>query len=145
MNFIIKTQVGQSAAQVLDGFDAELFLALKPPLIPLELNRFDGCEKGDKVHLVLGKNPISQEWHALISEHGEDETKFYFTDIGEKLPFPLKDWCHRHRIHKTPKGAIIEDNITYTSGWLLFDGIMFPLLYGMFFLRKRIYREYFKV
>ena len=144
MNFRIETRVGQSAKMVLDGFNEDLFLALKPPLMPLELIRFDGCEKGDKVQLVLGIKPLSQKWDALVVEHGEDDGKFYFTDIGETLPFPLKDWKHRHQILKLDDGSIIVDDITYTTGFSLLDVLMYPIMYLQFYIRKPVYRRLFK-
>ncbi len=144
MKFSISTSVNRSAKDVLSGFDAELFLALKPPLLPLSLEQFDGCETGDRVKLKLGMKPFEQKWHALITEHGETNDSIYFIDVGEKLPFPLKDWCHRHFIHKNKNGgSVIEDNITYTTGYVLLDVILYLPLYFTFFIRKRIYRQFF--
>lgn len=143
MHFRIETKVGQKAEKVLSGFDESLFLALKPPLMPLKLLRFDGCEKGDRVQLVLGIPPFSQKWNALVIEHGENDEYFYFTDIGEKLPFPIKDWKHRHFIIKQNKEAIIADDITYTTGFLLLDYLMYPILYLQFRMRKPVYKKLF--
>jgi len=144
MNFRIETKVKQPAKMVLDGFNEDLFLALKPPLMPLKLLRFDGCEKGDKVQLILGIQPLSQKWDALVIEHGEDDEKFYFTDIGESLPFPLKDWKHRHQILKLEQGSIIVDDITYTTGFSILDFFMYPIMYLQFYIRKPVYSRLFK-
>lgn len=143
MHFRIETKVNQKAHDVLSGFDESLFVALKPPLMPLELLRFDGCEKGDKVQLVLGIKPFSQKWNALVVEHGENDECFYFTDIGEKLPFPIKDWKHRHFIMKERSGSIIVDDITYTTGFRLLDYLMYPIMYLQFLIRKPVYKKLF--
>lgn len=143
MHFRIETEVGQTAKQVLSGFDESLFLALKPPLMPLKLLRFDGCEKGDRVELVLGIPPFSQEWNALVVEHGENDDAFYFIDIGEKLPFPLKDWKHRHLILKKGDKSVIVDDITYSTGLKLLDYLMYPVLYLQFYIRIPVYRKLF--
>ncbi|MGK0389475.1 MAG: ligand-binding SRPBCC domain-containing protein [Maribacter sp.] len=144
MHFRIETEVSQSAQKVLDGFNEDLFLALKPPVMPLELLRFDGCEKGDKVQLILGISPFSQRWNALVIEHGENDEMLYFTDIGEKLPFPIKDWKHRHQILKREKGAVIVDDITYTTGFYPLDMLMYPVMYLQFWMRVPVYRRLFK-
>ena len=143
MHFRIETAVNQSAQKVLDGFNEDLFLALKPPIMPLELLRFDGCEKGDKVQLVLGISPFSQRWNALVIEHGETDEMLYFTDIGEKLPFPIKKWTHRHQILKKEKGAVIVDDITYTTGFYPLDLLMYPVMYLQFGMRVPVYRRLF--
>ncbi len=139
----IETKVNQSAQEVMDGFDEDLFKALKPPLMTLNLHRFDGCEKGDKVELEVGLLTFLQPWHALVTEHGEDEEKLYFTDIGARLPFPLKDWTHRHQILKHSLGSTVVDDITYKTVWFPFDYLMYPVIYMQFWLRKKIYRQFF--
>ncbi len=144
MNFIIQTPVNTNADEVLSKFDADLFVALKPPFMPLELKRFDGCKAGDKVHLCLGKKPFLQYWDALVTEHGEENDYYYFIDIGERLPFPLKRWTHLHKIYKKENGSIIEDNITFHSPFKLLDFLLYPFLYFMFYLRKKVYRNYFQ-
>ena len=73
MKILIKTTVQQNYKKVWKGFNQELFEALKPPLLPLELRRFDGSETGDEVHIRLGKGFLSQDWNALIIEHGGNE------------------------------------------------------------------------
>lgn len=143
MHFRIETEVQQSAKQVLAGFDESLFLALKPPLMPLKLLRFDGCEKGDRVELVLGIPPLSQQWNALVIEHGENEEGYFFTDIGEKLPFPLKGWKHRHFILKKGNKSIIVDDINYTTGLTILDYLMYPILYLQFYIRIPVYKKLF--
>lgn len=143
MHFRIETEVNQSAQEVWEGFNEDLFLELKPPLMPLKLLRFDGCEKGDRVQLILGISPFSQRWNALVTEHGENDAMLYFTDVGEKLPFPLKDWTHRHQILKQEKGSIIVDDITYTIGCYPLDVLIYPIMYLQFWMRKPVYRRLF--
>ncbi len=127
----------------MSQFNEKLFVALKPPLVSVELNRFDGCTKGDKVHLTL-KFPLgpSQKWNALVTENGEDDEKIYFIDKGEILPFPIKEWTHEHLIFKKSVNAcIITDKITYFTGNKILDVCIFPFLYFVFYWRKPIYRK----
>lgn len=46
--------VKEPVETVKQGFNEELFKALKPPIIDLIVERFDGCKKGDEVHLKIG-------------------------------------------------------------------------------------------
>lgn len=145
INFKIKTVVEQDYKTVFERFDEDLFLALKPPLLPLTLNRFDGSMKGDEVHITLGKGALSQDWNALIVEQAELADEIYFIDVGSKLPFFLKDWKHKHRIVKEGEGAMIIDDISYKTPFFLMDYLMFPVLYLQFWARKPVYTRYFKL
>lgn len=139
MNIYIVTQVSQSIPQVFGAFNQELFLALKPPFLPMKLLRFDGCKVGDQVHLDLGLNV----WISLITEHQIGEDECYFVDEGSQLPFPLKKWRHQHLIKRQGEETLIIDNIDYSTGLKLLDLIVFPFFYFMFWLRKPVYRKFF--
>ena len=144
MKILIKTQVQQHYKKVWKGFNQELFEALKPPLLPLELRRFDGSETGDEVHIRLGKGFLTQDWNAVIIEHGSDEKECYFIDEGSKLPFFLKNWKHRHRILKESENtSIIIDDISYQTPFWLLDYLMYPVMYLQFWARKPVYKKVF--
>lgn len=143
MKILIKTQVEQNHHQVWKGFNRDLFLALKPPFPPMELRRFDGSETGDEVHIRLGAGALSQDWNALIVEHGKTDEEYYFIDEGSTLPFFLKSWTHRHRILKKENGAVIIDDIQYRTPNILLDYLMYPLMYFQFWMRQPIYRKVF--
>ncbi len=144
MKIVVETIVNQYYKRVAEGFNEDLFMALKPPLMPLELLRFDGCEKGDEVHIRLGKKPISTLWIAEIIENGRDDNEIYFIDIGKQLPFILNKWTHRHRIiNKSSTETKIIDAIEYYTGFILLDFILYPLFYLQFLLRKPIYKRTF--
>lgn len=144
MKIVIATIVEQDYETVFDRFDEKLFLKLAPPFIPLNLQRFDGCMVGDEVHLVLGKGFFKQEWHAKIIEQQKTESEIYFIDTGALLPKPLKHWKHRHRIIKKGNQSEIIDDIAYSTGNKLLDIIMYPIMYLQFWIRKPIYKAYFK-
>lgn len=146
MKIIIKTTVEQDYKTVFSRFDENLFLALKPPFLPLTLRQFDGSMKGDEVKITLGKGFLSQDWDALIVEQVETEAEIYFIDKGVKLPFFLKKWTHRHRILKLNNGQseIIDDIAYFTPLGKIMDFLMFPVLYLQFWMRKPVYKRYFK-
>jgi len=140
MRLHLKTQVSQDYQKVWAQFDEKLFLALNPPLMPVKLVRFDGCQKGDEVHLQF---PFGMKWVSQIVEQGSDEQQHYFIDEGIQLPFPLKYWHHEHRILKKESHCVIEDDITYTTAYKWLDILLYPILYVQFWYRKPIYRRYF--
>jgi|AntRauTorckE5430_2_1112549.scaffolds.fasta_scaffold06714_2 ligand-binding SRPBCC domain-containing protein len=146
MKILIKTTVEQDYKTVFNRFDEALFLALKPPLLPLTLRQFDGSMEGDEVKITLGKGFLSQDWDALIIEQAESEDEIYFIDKGVKLPFFLKTWRHRHRILKLKNGkSEIIDDIEYSTPLgKPMDFLMFPLMYLQFLVRKPVYKRYFK-
>jgi ligand-binding SRPBCC domain-containing protein len=144
MNITIQTSVKASLSGVVKGFNQDLFLKLNPPFPPVRLLQFDGCLKGDHVRLELNFLLFKQDWHSEITESHATESEFYFIDEGRKLPFFLKSWRHKHIIRKENSGAVIIDDITYTTGTLLTDFLFYPALLGQFIYRKPVYKRVFK-
>lgn len=144
MHFKISTKVEQDFESVFNKFDVYLFKRLKPPLIGLKVNRFDGCEKGDEVHVEINTLGWKQEWIALITEKTATNNEIYFVDEGLQLPKPLKKWRHKHVIAKFIDNSIIIDNIAYNTNSVFLDILLFPVVYVQFFLRKGAYKSYFK-
>lgn len=145
MNIFLHTKVEQSFETVVSGFDRDLFQALKPPLMQLTLKRFDGCKKGDTVHLQMGIGPIRQEWISLITYDHLTESQFKFIDKGTLLPPPLKEWAHQHIVNAmVDGGSEIIDHIDYSTGKKWLDILIYPAMYLLFWLRKPVYRKYFR-
>lgn len=142
MRIKISTRVKQDFKKVFSNFDKDLFLALKPPLVPLKLLRFDGCNTGDEVHLDLG---AGQQWVSVITQAGQTDTSVYFVDEGKVLPFFLRFWRHEHTISISPNnsGTIITDNIEYKSHNSLLEYMLYPILYAQFAWRKPVYQRLF--
>ncbi len=145
MHLYLRTHVAAAPAQVWQGFTRELFLALAPPFPPFRLLRFDGCHRGDEVHLELGAGPLRQRWTSLITEHGTaPDGTYFFVDEGRQLPAPLRYWQHRHLMQPAPDGGcyIIED-LTYRTGSGLLDRLLWPAVWAQFAWRRPIYRRWF--
>lgn len=143
MRIRIATKVGASVSLVKEGFTQDLFLRLNPPVPPVRLLQFDGCSTGDQVVLQLNFFLFRQQWVSdIISDH-QDASRWYFVDEGAKLPFFLKKWKHHHEVKKRGDAATIIDAIQYTSGTLLTDVLLYPLLLGQFLYRKPIYKIVF--
>ena len=145
MRIIIKTTVEQDYKTVFARFDKDLFLALKPPFLPLTLRQFDGSMKGDEVKIRLGVGILSQDWDALIIDQQESDDEIYFIDKGTKLPFFLKTWQHKHQIInlKSQNSEIIDDIEFTTPLGKIMDFVMYAILYIQFWMRKTVYKKYF--
>ncbi|NQZ74747.1 MAG: hypothetical protein HRT61_01340 [Ekhidna sp.] len=144
MRVRIKTSVVASLETVKEGFTEDLFLKLNPPFPPVELLRFDGCKKNDVVALELNFILFRQYWISVITEDQDNESEWFFVDKGSQLPFFLKRWRHRHVVQQSGEGAVIIDDITYSTGTILTDLIMYPALLGQFLYRKPVYKRIFK-
>ncbi len=144
MNLKFKTEVSSSLEQVKQGFDRNLFLQLKPPLIQLALDRFDGCEVGHEIHLRVGLPGLLQTWVSRITFHQFAQDSWSFVDEGGPLPFPLKKWRHHHGVRSKPSGGSeITDDITYSSGNRILDLVLFGPLWLSFAGRASVYRRVF--
>ncbi len=140
MQFEIATQVEQDYKQVWARFDENLFMELKPPVIPFQLLRFDGSNVGDEVHISIA----GMAWHAKVVAQEESDSEIYFIDEGAKLPFPLKQWQHKHRMLRNEDGTCtIIDEIEYFTSNRLLDKLIYPFLYQQFAVRQPVYRRYF--
>jgi len=144
MRITIKTKVEQNYIKVFQGFDINLFMKLKPPLIGLRIMRFEGCKTGDNVEIRLNMFGLKQHWHSMITEDFENENSVGFVDEGVKLPWPLKYWRHVHKIEKSIENSIIIDDISYNTGNKLLNFLLFPAFFLQFYYRKPVYKSYFR-
>jgi ligand-binding SRPBCC domain-containing protein len=144
MKISLYTPVNQDYRRVWAGFTRQLFDQLSPPFPPVKVVRFDGCRKGDTVHLRLNFLLFKQDWISLITEQQETNQEIYFIDKGTKLPFFLTFWQHKHRIIRNGDHTRIADEINYRTPTLLTDFLIYPIMYGLFAYRKPIYKRYFQ-
>lgn len=139
MKITLRSKVPCALETVQNRFDGELFKYLLPP--GAQLIAFGGSTKGDIVHLKL---PLAGEWISEITENGKSEDSIYFIDEGRKLPFPLKSWKHKHILTASGEHTIIEDNMSFSSGNIIFDALIYPVLLLSFLPRVWQYKSYFK-
>lgn len=138
MKVIIKTPINKDYKKVFALFNLELFLKLKPPMVELVVERFDGCKKGDEVHLVVS----GKKWVSHIVDYHEDDREIYFVDLGVVTPLPIKKWTHIHRVQKTGENQCqVVDDIEYSTGNAFTDKLLYPALLAMFSLRRPIYKR----
>lgn len=137
-----QTKVKGEPKDIFDQFDQRLFEFLNPALFGVEVLFYQGQNTGDQFSLKL---PLfGQLWEGRITDHHVDENECYFIDQGEKLPFPLKKWRHKHLIKAATSGeSLIIDQVEF-EGSFLFKPLIYVAFYIMFLNRKPKYREYFK-
>lgn len=139
MKIQLQVTVSGQVASVFARFDQKLFEALSPPLMPVRVLRFDGCEVGHEIHLSL---PVG-EWISLITERVVGDSESFFVDEGKKLPFPFVYWRHQHIVRGAKEGVILIDAIEYKTKSPLLDILVRPVLWMMFKARHPVYRRYF--
>lgn len=128
-----------------DGFQKDLFLKLTPPWANIQLLRFDGCKKGDEIHLRIKVLWGRQSWVSLVTEEEKKEDSWMFVDEGKVLPWPLKRWRHVHSINAlSNSSAEIVDNISFDCHWPWLGPLVYPVLWATFAIRPARYRAYFK-
>lgn len=138
MKLTIQTPIAKNYKSVFARFDLELFKKLKPPAVSLEVERFDGCKKGDQVHLIVS----GKKWVSHITDFYQDDNEIYFIDRGVVTPAPIKSWTHIHKIKKTGENeCVIIDDIDFSTGNVLMDKLLYPALLAMFSLRRPIYKR----
>ena len=143
MKIFIKTRIEKNYQIIFSNFNLALFEALKPPLMKLTVERFDGCKAGDEVHLKMSLfGVLNQRWISHITKDVKSDYDIYFVDEGVLIPPPLKKWTHYHRIEKISElASFVIDDIDYKTGYSFLDIILYPPLYLMFYYRKPIYKR----
>ncbi len=144
MKIFISTKVDKTVEEIYPQFSRELFVALTPPLTNLTIDRFDGCKKGDEIHLkIKSLNLFEMSWVSVVTCAEITKEFFYFIDEGVKLPLPLVKWKHVHRVEQSGfNSSLVIDDIEYQCGNKTLDFLMYPILYQTFFHRKKIYKEF---
>lgn len=144
MKIIFETPVHLPFEKVRDQFDQKLFTYLAPPLIPFSIKRFDGCKKGDEVHIELGKG-ITQKWISVMTYEETNAQGWSFIDEGKVLPWPLKSWKHHHRVDKVSDTECkIVDDIEYECSPGILTPVIKPFLWSIFAIRPERYKKFFK-
>lgn len=143
MNIKLSTRVKGNYKDVMASFDRQLFEALAPKHVQMEIVEFTGSKKGDRVHIRF-TSPIKAEWISVITENKIEDHQAYFTDEGTTLPMGLKYWKHKHLVKKISETeSEIIDDITFKGSNALVTLAMYPGIYVSFYPRKNIYQKYF--
>jgi len=69
MQFTFITHVDANINEVSRNFNRELLLKLNPPLIKMNLLRYDGQITGNQLSFQIGIGPLKQQWDGIITAH----------------------------------------------------------------------------
>lgn len=145
MKLYFETELKLPFEKVRAQFTRELFVYLSPGFIPFNLKRFDGCKKGDEVHIEIGQPPLIQRWVSLITSEETNGSGWSFIDEGKVLPWPLKDWKHHHRVDKVSDTECrVVDDISFECSPAFLTPIIWPFLWSVFAIRPGRYQSFFK-
>ena len=147
MHLVLHTSVAApDPAGVLAAFTEPLFRALAPPFPRLQVRRFDGSQPGHEVEVELNWLLFRQPWTSRVTETDATPTEVWFVDEGQRLPWPLRTWRHRHSVSRRRdghRGTVITDDVTYTTGNGALDALLYPMLWTQLAYRRPIYRRWF--
>ncbi|WPU63953.1 hypothetical protein [Peredibacter starrii] len=142
MNLLFKTRIHLPFERIRDQFNRDLFIYLSPPLLPFTIKRFDGCKKGDEVHIGL---LFAQQWISLMTFEETNAKGWSFIDEGKTLPWPLSNWKHHHRVDKiSATESEIVDDIHYECSPSWMAPLIRPILWSVFAIRPKRYQKFFK-
>jgi ligand-binding SRPBCC domain-containing protein len=145
MKLYFETPIQLPFEKIRDRFNRDLFVFLSPGFIPSTLKRFDGCKKGDEVHIELGFSWLPQKWVSIISLEETNASGWLFIDEGKILPWPLSFWKHQHRVDKiSDNESKIVDDIHYECSPAFLAPIIRPFIWSVFAIRPKRYQKFFK-
>ncbi|MFP5387336.1 MAG: hypothetical protein ACLGHN_14760 [Bacteriovoracia bacterium] len=145
MKLLFTTPVPRPFEAIRDKFNRDLFQYLSPGFIPFNIKRFDGCKKGDEIHLGLGPGAIHQEWVSVITFEETNAAGWSFIDEGKVLPWPLKYWKHHHRVDRiSDTESLIVDDINFECSPSFLTPLIKPFLWTVFSIRPHRYKMFFK-
>lgn len=148
MEITVSIPIPHPAQKVFNALNKDAFVALTAaaPFPKVKLIEYQGQAAGSKVHLELDFLLYRQPWISIISENqntiGPDI--FWFEDLGTVLPFPFKKWRHLHKVVKSSESSCqIVEQVYFSTGLILLDYLLIPVVKKMFTDRKPIYLKYF--
>lgn len=122
-------------------FEPGILKALTPPLMIMQVHRFDPLADGSVGEFTMWMGPIPVRWKAVHS----DVSSSGFTDT--QVAGPMKSWVHTHTFTQLdPNTTQVHEHIEFEhfSGLRgLWSRLLFPrpALYALFCVRRWITRR----
>lgn len=143
MHFTFITHVDANINEVSRNFNRELLIKLKPPLVKMNLLRYDGQITGNQLSFQICIGPMKQQWDGIITAHRYTKKDWLFRDEGLKLPHPLKTWKHTHALKsKTEHSTLIIDRLKFEGKNHFFTLLLCLPFIAMFLMRKPLYKKH---
>jgi len=123
-------------------FQPGILKTLTPPLMIMQVHRFDPLAEGAVAEFTMWMGPIPVRWKAVHANVSATS----FTDT--QVEGPMKSWVHTHTFRETdPQKTEVHEHIEFShhSGWRgLWSRLLFPKpgLFALFTIRKMITRRH---
>lgn len=145
MKFAVESKItGIDFRKVYDVFDFKLLSDLSPSFMKPEAIIYEGNKRGDRLSFRLHTPFFTTLWEGKVSEEKYAEDEIYFVDEGDKMPFGMRLWRHKHRIIKTDYGTLIRDEVQFDTKNSLLTFFLLPGIWLQFLYRKPLYDKIIK-
>lgn len=146
MKILLRTMVEGSVSEVFACFDQDLLLALTPPGMRVEiLKNAQPPLPGTGISLnVTMLGILKQHWENDFTAYEVAQDASFFVDEGRVMPWPIKQWRHKHLVRKHAHQAQIVDDVEFGCGNFLLDALIYPFVWLQFAYRQPVYRRFFK-
>ena len=85
-----------------------------------------------------------KNFKVIHSDYRLNKKQLSFIDQGVELPLGITDWNHKHIVKNNKTNILIIDSINIKHKNILIGYILFPILIFPIFIRKLLYKLYFK-
>lgn len=140
--FTFVTHIQAKRPYVAAQFNQDLLLKLKPPLLTMNLIRYDGQYRGDALVFAVGIGKFTQNWEGEITNHRYTQKDWLFCDEGKRLPHPLKTWKHTHALFEKGSITLIIDRVHFTGKNKIYSLLLCLPIALMFWMRKPLYKRW---
>ena len=129
--------------KIVSSFNNVKIVNFLTQLQPIQIIEWDGIEDGKVAHFKMWffgwKN-----FKVIHSDYSLDKNELSFIDNGQVLPLGLKSWRHKHSVVNKNGYVKIIDHLQFNHNSFITGYLLYPLLVSPIFLRKLLYRLYFR-
>tara|TARA_Y100001978_G_scaffold165527_1_gene152963 strand:+ start:1192 stop:1632 length:441 start_codon:yes stop_codon:yes gene_type:complete len=129
--------------KIVSSFNNIKIVNFLTQLQPIQIIKWDGIEDGKVAHFKLWFFGW-KDFEVIHSDYYLDENELSFIDNGSVLPLGLTFWRHKHSIVIKKGYVTIIDNLKFNHESSFLGYLLYPLLVSPIFLRKLLYRLYFR-
>ena len=109
--FRFETRVDTSKEQAWDFLSDAKALSRLTVFPQVKTSGDTRTRAGNTIRLRVGVPPLFVSWTSWIPFVEE----YVFVDVGTKVPYPFRAWCHVHRVEERESGVYFVDEVTYAS------------------------------
>ena len=100
--------------------------------------------EGVNIDIQADKIVVKGKMGELTQHYSDVSFKLHENTLTVKRPSDSKDHRAKHGLYRSEKGTIIEDNMTFSTGNVILDLLLYPVLLFSFLPRVWQYKNYFR-